>query len=195
MTLAVRMAPAKTLLRPLRLADVARAHELLSDWLVVRYTLFQLCALEDSEKFVRDSMNDECVDEWRSIVRVIIDGQSGDFAGMCGIVVSNGSQEGEVWYVVNPNLWGRGLATDAVRELLQFGFGELRLRRMWASCLPENPASMKVLERAGFRREGLRRKDLNIHGRWHDSVLYTIMPAERRAPKSERREAYSVAAV
>jgi len=52
------------------------------------------------------------------------------------------------------------------------------LHRLWATCLPENPASARVLEKVGFRREGLMREALRIHGQWRDAFLYAMLSTE-----------------
>jgi RimJ/RimL family protein N-acetyltransferase len=89
-----------------------------------------------------------------------------------------GAEEGEIWYLVAPESWGKGIATKAAKHLLDFGFGELSLHRIWATCLPENPASARVLEKVGMRKEGLLVKNLMIHGVWKSSFLYAILAEE-----------------
>ena len=54
----------------------------------------------------------------------------------------------------------------------------MSLHRIWATCLPENPASARVLERAGMRKEGFLVKNLKIHGEWKSSFLYAILAEE-----------------
>ena len=98
--------------------------------------------------------------------------------GLCGIAILQGSEQGEIWYLVRPDHWGRGIAQLAAAELLRIGFSELSLHRIFAMCLPENPASSRVLERIGMRKEGYQVKNLKIHGVWHDSYLYAILRAE-----------------
>ena len=65
------------------------------------------------------------------------------------MVILRGAKEGEIWYLVEPESWGKGIATESVNHLLNFGFGELGLHRIWATCLPENPASARVMEKVG----------------------------------------------
>ncbi len=98
--------------------------------------------------------------------------------GLCGLVINPELDEGEAWYLLRPDLWGRGFITEAVCALVEIGFGELRLHRIWASCLPINPASARVLENVGFRREGHLRQNLRIHGVWQDSYLYALLDSE-----------------
>jgi ribosomal-protein-alanine N-acetyltransferase len=72
----------------------------------------------------------------------------------------------------------RGHMFRAVGLALDFAFGSLGLRRMEAACLPHNAASVALLEKAGFRREGCAREYLQIAGRWQDHALYAMLARE-----------------
>lgn len=164
-------------LRLLAPTDLDNVYALLSDWEVVRHMCLALHSKEDSAKFIRDAIDEPAASPWRSIVRAIVDDNSA-LAGLCGIVILAGAEEGEIWYLIKPEFWGRGLATGATAALIDFGFTGLGLHRVWASCLPGNPASARVLEKVGMRREGLRKRNLKIHGEWKDSLLYAILAEE-----------------
>lgn len=77
---------------------------------------------------------------------------------------------------------GKGLMSDAVRAVLAYAFGPLGLRRVEAACLPHNVASRRVLERNGFRLEGLAREYLCIAGRWEDHVTYARLATDPAPP-------------
>ena len=77
---------------------------------------------------------------------------------------------------------GRGRMTRAVAAAARYGFSTLRLHRLEAACLPENIASMTLLERNGFQREGLARAYLRIDGVWRDHLLYALL--EHEAPRA-----------
>jgi len=94
------------------------------------------------------------------------------------VVILRGAEEGEIWYLVKPESWGKGIATEAATHLLDLGFGELGLHRIWATCLPENPASARVLEKVGMRKEGFLLRNLKIHGVWRSSFLYAMLAEE-----------------
>jgi ribosomal-protein-alanine N-acetyltransferase len=70
--------------------------------------------------------------------------------------------------------------TAAVRAVVPFVFDSLELHRLEAACLPENTASMRLLERVGFKREGLARQYLRINGDWRDHVLYALLETDLR---------------
>jgi ribosomal-protein-alanine N-acetyltransferase len=69
----------------------------------------------------------------------------------------------------------RGYMTEAVDTVLPFVFGTLWLHRIEAACLPSNQASIRVLEKCGFEREGLARRYLRINGVWQDHYLYSVL--------------------
>jgi len=169
-------------LRQLRDTDLESVHGLLSDWNVVRYMLLPHCtSKEESQKSLEGMIAESPGGAWMSVVRAIEDQNSGDVIGICGIVVLDGSEQGEIWYLVRPDCWRRGVATESARALLEIGFSEMNLHRMFATCLPENPASSRILEKIGMRREGNQLKNLKIHGIWHDSSLYAILREEWEA--------------
>ncbi|MEM6288850.1 MAG: GNAT family N-acetyltransferase [Bacteroidota bacterium] len=75
--------------------------------------------------------------------------------GSCGIKHFDWeARTGEIGYWIGVPFWGRGLATEAVRLVTAFGFAELGLRRIDAEVLEANPASGRVLEKAGYQRVG-----------------------------------------
>lgn len=70
---------------------------------------------------------------------------------------------------------GRGIATEAVQLVLEFGFQTLNIHRIEAYVAPQNLASVRVLEKSGFIREGLLRQLLFINGVWVDHYMYAIL--------------------
>jgi [ribosomal protein S5]-alanine N-acetyltransferase len=136
-------------LRALTPFDLDTVHELLSDWNVVRYMLLpHSMTIEESGKCLRDLITETPSGAWQSVVRAIERRDAGDLVGLCGIAILYGSEQGEIWYLVRPDHWGRGIASEATRALLRIGFSEANLHRIFATCLPENPASSRVLERS-----------------------------------------------
>jgi ribosomal-protein-alanine N-acetyltransferase len=74
----------------------------------------------------------------------------------------------------------QGYMTAAVRAVIPFVFDSLELHRLEAACLPANAASIKLLERTGFTREGLARRYLRINGVWQDHLLYALLDTDPR---------------
>jgi RimJ/RimL family protein N-acetyltransferase len=101
----------------------------------------------------------------------------------------SGEPDCNAWigYVINPRCWGRGYATEAAREMLRFGFGELELHRIEATCDVLNAASARVLEKIGMQREGLLREHMWLRDRWRSSYLYSILADEWEGPQGAQR--------
>ena len=172
-------------LRDVQPHDLAAVHALLSDWNVVRYMLLPHCATRsETEKCLREMLNPAPQSPWRSTVRSIIFPEGGELVGLCGIEIFRDAEQGEIWYLVAPSHWRRGIATQAARQLLDIGFAELNLHRLFATCLPQNPGSAKVLRNIGMRREGRLVSNLKIHGAWQDSFLYAILREEWERSRS-----------
>lgn len=85
------------------------------------------------------------------------------------------NRRAEVGFILRPEAQGRGLATDAVRAALAFGFGPMRLHRVEADVDPANAVSLRLLARLGFREEGRFRDRWFTFGSWKDSVMLGLL--------------------
>ncbi|MFV0279999.1 MAG: GNAT family N-acetyltransferase [Rhodoblastus sp.] len=92
------------------------------------------------------------------------------------------AQAATVGYWAGVDFAGQGYMSRALRAAVAYGFSSLRLHRMEAACLPGNIASIRVLESAGFRREGLARSYLRINGRWQDHLLFAVLESDPPLP-------------
>lgn len=77
-------------------------------------------------------------------------------------------------YYVDEAASGRGYATEGVRQVVRFAFERAGLHRVQAAVMPRNAASVRVLEKAGFRHEGFAQRYLQIDGVWEDHELFAI---------------------
>lgn len=83
-----------------------------------------------------------------------------------------------VGYSMDQHYVGRGMATEAVKLVIELAFKSLKLHRVEAYIAPENIPSIRVIEKAGFMREGLLRKLLFINGQWVDHYMYAMLQEE-----------------
>lgn len=88
------------------------------------------------------------------------------------------AEAGTLGYWIGQSHAGRGTATAAARAMLTFAFGALKLHRVEAACVPSNHASRRVLEKSGFRHEGLAKAYLKINGAWADHLLFGVIEDE-----------------
>lgn len=94
-------------------------------------------------------------------------------------------QSGTLGYWIGAPYARQGLMSASIRAMIGFGFTTLRLHRIEASCLPNNQASIRLLERAGFTREGYARAYLRINGVWQDHLLFGLLDSD--APPVHRK--------
>lgn len=117
----------------------------------------------------------------------IFDTISGSLVG--GITLGNirhgVAQSAQIGYWTGEKFAGQGFMFEAVRLLCDHAFETLRLHRIEAACIPDNLRSIRVLEKAGFRREGLLRSYLRINGEWHDHYLYALIAQDRNSDCTE----------
>lgn len=105
-----------------------------------------------------------------------IENNEEEFIGLIAIIIGKpGYRSAEIWYKLQSKFWNQGYATEVVKRIVHFGFAELKLHRVEAGCAFNNIASIKVLEKAGLLREGLKRKALPIRGAWVDNYMYAIL--------------------
>jgi ribosomal-protein-alanine N-acetyltransferase len=90
------------------------------------------------------------------------------------------TQSGVLGYWMGARYAGQGYMSAAVRAVVGHAFDTLRLNRVEAACLPHNAASIRLLEKVGFTREGYARRYLCIDGRWQDHLLYGIVRDDPR---------------
>jgi [ribosomal protein S5]-alanine N-acetyltransferase len=164
------------MIRPLTVDD---AHELAALYVVNRDFLAPFEPARDEDFFTAEGQRARLdrpagVESWRW---AILDG--GEIAGLITLsdVLRGALQLANLGYWVDRGRNGKGLASQAVAEVVAFAFGEAELHRVEAGTLPDNVASQRVLEKNGFERFGLAHKLLLIEGEWRDHVLYERIKA------------------
>lgn len=101
---------------------------------------------------------------------------SHSFVGEAGLVLAaQRFKKAEISYSLLPDHWNKGLGTEMTRALLRFCFDHLGLHRVEAGVAIENRASIRVLEKAGMRREGHHRKILPLASGWADNYSFAIL--------------------
>jgi ribosomal-protein-alanine N-acetyltransferase len=111
--------------------------------------------------------------------------RSADATLLGGLSISNVrrgvAQAASVGYWIGVPHIRRGHMSNAVKACLPFAFNTLGLHRLEAACLPHNIPSQRVLEKVGFKREGMARRYLKINGVWQDHDLFALLQDDARA--------------
>lgn len=154
---------------------------------------------KDDVEFVQRNVNDP--DVWgtlglyrpknREAEQRWFDAISGDDAGDHLLICADGSPVGvvglvpdetpgsaELGYWVTPETWGNGYATEAVDLMAAYAFDHRRLHKVYATAYDHNAGSRRVLEKAGFVEEGVRREEVFVDGEYRDLIHYGLIEGE-----------------
>jgi [ribosomal protein S5]-alanine N-acetyltransferase len=110
----------------------------------------------------------------QQLVLAITQRDGGAFIGAIGFVFATEHERAELGYWLGLPYWRKGFATEAATALVDFGFNVLQLNRIQAHHLARNPASGRVLEKAGLLREGRSAQAVFKHGKPEDVVFYGV---------------------
>ena len=130
--------------------------------------------IQETEAFLAD-----CAAAWADNFRfpyVITLKESGAVIGMIEIRVHE--FKADVGYVISRENWGRGIATEALRSLVDWALAQDSIYRVWAVCDLENPASARVLEKVGMKYEGVLRRHTihpNVSDLPRDNYCYAVV--------------------
>lgn len=158
----------RLVLRPVAAADLADIHGLLSIPEVTRHSNWpDGMDRDECARFIREWL--ELPASAKGCAWVIEAAEAGGFVGCIRYnYITRPSNVGGIGYELHPAFWGRGLMTEAVHAVVAAGHDRLGANRVEAWTLPGNPASDRVLQKAGFLLEGTLRQIRWFKGRYHD---------------------------
>ena len=170
-------------LRPIRPDDTDAMFRYRSREDVCRYLPFLPQTREQIAARFADSPA-ELTDEGQHLSLAVVERDTGALIG--DVVLMWHSREhraGEIGYVLNPDYFGNGYATEAGAALLRLGFDELGLHRIVGRLDARNTASARVLERLGMRREAYFVENEFLNDEWTDELVYAVLAGEWRDPE------------
>ncbi|MCL2052372.1 MAG: GNAT family N-acetyltransferase [Lachnospiraceae bacterium] len=170
----------RLILRPFGMDD---AEAMFQNWIsnpeVLRYMAFEACGtLEAARSHIK---------QWIGYFNDLEEGSSWCIFAIelksCKSIIgtidfhedNNKVRAAEIGYMLGSKWWGNGYATEALRVLIEFCFKEVGLKRLWANHDSRNPASGRVLSKAGMKYEGTFVKSMIRKGELADSVYYAIL--------------------
>jgi [ribosomal protein S5]-alanine N-acetyltransferase len=140
----------RLILRPISNDDLAATHRVFDDPAVRRYLWDDRpVSLEDTASVVQASARDFS-ERGVGLFGVRLRGAE-ELVGLCGLRWEDGIGDMEIIYCLLPELWGRGLATEAAEACLRFAFEGARLERVMAGADEPNAASLRIIEKLGMR--------------------------------------------
>ncbi|APU15022.1 MULTISPECIES: GNAT family N-acetyltransferase [Actinoalloteichus] len=176
-----RLAAERVVLRAFRPADAAALAAYRSDPAVARYQAWDTPLSEEqaAESIAGRARADPDQPGWTPYA-VALDGV---LIGDVGVNLHDNRMQADIGFTLASAFHGRGYATEAVGRVLDHLFLDRGLHRVSAECDPRNDASVRLLDRLGFRREGLRRANTWLRGEWADDLLFGLLAADYRAAR------------
>lgn len=172
----MQIATARLLLRDVIQRDLSALHELDTDPEVIRYLTYSPGTLEESQRDLAGHLEEQKASPRTSYYLAVSLQEEDRLIGWCALdIMSLKHREGKLGYALDAHFWGQGYSTEAAQALLAFGWTQLHLHRIFATCYPENQASERVLQKIGMQKEGHLRKLKWRRGQWRDSLLYAVL--------------------
>lgn len=162
-------------LREYEPTDASRLVELANNQKVSQYLIYTFpypYTRDDADWWIETGSGEQ-----GAVTRVIdLDGL---LVGSVGITPQTGwrSHLAEIGYWVGEEFWGRGIATEAVRQMTAWALADSRYRKLFAPVLGPNSGSMRVLEKNGYSLEGVLRNEVEKNGRYFDVYQYARLRA------------------
>lgn len=176
-------------LRPLRRRDAPDIFEYSRDPEVSQHVLWEpYAAISQARYFIKQAKRQ--YQRGFPGTLAIEHKESGKVIGTIGFMWINVEHKSaEIGYSLNKRYWNQGYMTEALRALLHYAFSTLHLNRVEAQYETSNPASGRVMEKAGMRLEGTLRQRLKNKGRFVDVKLYAILQKDYVLSKEELQHA------
>jgi len=161
----------KFILRPFKRGDENSLKENINNKKIYRNTLSipYPYTLKDAKDWITKNLK-EMKRKRPNMINFAID-INGEVVGGIGLRKIEG-HKAEIGYWLAEKYWGQGIMTKAVKLVTEFGFKKLKLKRIYAYVFSWNKPSMGVLEKAGYKLEGILRKDVKKNNKFIDTFLF-----------------------
>lgn len=172
-------------LRPFEMADAPVVAELCGEWEVASTTASIPHPYEQSMAEEWIASHKPALENEEAVTFAITRLETGGLIGAIGIHIHRQLRLGELGYWIGKPYWNRGYATEAVRAVIAYGFDELGLNRIQARYMTRNPASGRVMEKAGMSFEGVLRQSIYRWDEFEDAAIFSILHEEHQPARSE----------
>jgi [ribosomal protein S5]-alanine N-acetyltransferase len=170
-------------LRAFRLEDAADVQRYVGDYDVARMTSSIPYPYEDglAEEWIGTHAKERAE---QNTLTWAVDLREGEkFVGAASLSVDADTESAELGYWIAKPYWNCGYATEVARTLISYGFDGLGLHRVMARHFTDNPASGRVMQKAGMQYEGTLRHAFRRFGEWRDFAHYSILENEYRSQR------------
>ncbi|MEE4258719.1 MAG: GNAT family N-acetyltransferase [Bacteroidales bacterium] len=180
----IELSTERTRLRLIESSDLNSIHKLHSLPQTDKYNTLGIPeSIEETKSVIKPWVLENETSSPRNYTFAIENKADDDFIGLFGLKLGKEKfKQAEVWYKIQPEYWNKGIATEVLARIMDYGFNALGLHRIQAGCAVENVGSIKVLEKVGMTREGRKRQVLPLKSGWSDNFEYAILETDKRKP-------------
>ena len=178
----------RLLLRPFKLSDAETVAKLANAKEIAQYTqnIPYPYGVDDAREFI--GQHADAFRKGEFVVLAITRRDGGALMGTIGLTLNWEHDKAEMGYWIGLPYWNRGYCSEAARAMLDYGFDTLGLHRIQASHFQNNPASGRVMQKVGMKREGCLRGAVKKWDEYIDLVYYGMLRREWEDLRQERQE-------
>ncbi|MEC5301722.1 GNAT family N-acetyltransferase [Staphylococcus shinii] len=160
--------------RDLKDTDIEDINELYNLTEVNKYQTWGVQSYEDTKEFI-----DEVITQDSDLVyNVLVNPDTDKVIGTIQLAIDEGNKSAEIEFIIHPNYWNNGIATNIAKTIIKYAFKVLKLNRVWASIDSNNIAARMVLQNLEMKLEGVFRENRLVDGEYRDTLNYAILKSE-----------------
>jgi RimJ/RimL family protein N-acetyltransferase len=168
----------RLVLRPFTLSDSYMVQKLAGNTKIAETTLNIPHPYENGMAEAWIGTHRESFSEGKAVTYAIVNKVTNDLIGAIGLMINPAHKKAELGYWIGFPYWGMGYCTEASRLLIDYGFNELLLNKIYAKAFVANTGSWTVMEKAGMSYEGTLRQEVIKDGIAYDLKTYAILKDE-----------------
>lgn len=169
----------RLLLRPFTMDDVERVTELLQTPDIAATTLYVPYPYTSEDAATWIVTHPYAAELGKALNWAICTLEDGVVIGTIGLDINSYHERGMLGYWLGVPYWGQGFTSEAAKAVVHYGFDELELHRIEATCMPHNVGSSRVMEKAGMSYEGTLRDYYRKSDGFRDAAMYAVLRNQR----------------
>lgn len=151
--------------------DINELHNLTE---VTKYQTWRAQSNEETKQFISEVINKDS----NFVYNVLVDPDTDKVIGTIQLAIDEEHKSAEIDFIIHPNYWNNGIATNIAKTIIKYAFKVLKLNRIWASIDSNNIAASMVLQNLEMKLEGIFRENRLVDGEYRDTLNYAILRSE-----------------
>lgn len=151
--------------------DINELHNLTE---VTKYQTWKTQSNEETKQFLREVIKQDS----NVVYNVLVNPDPDKVIGTIQLVIDEVNKSAEIEFIIHPNYWNNGIATNIAKTIIKYAFKVLKLNRVAASIDSNNTAARMVLQNLEMKLEGVLRENRLVDGGYRDTLSYAILRSE-----------------